>query len=165
MESRAYSRRRASVFPLQIDFLSMTRISVRRTSRWSEDQLGYRTSGSPVHAAMRPAAVFGLPAEDDGSRNDSLLAHNIVSCTHYEHDFEAIGAASAHVVVAIRAASAGQPADRAAHLAVGALAAISGADRTATAPRHSDAPGPRFDGASAGAPDSGLGLYSGPTSR
>ena len=34
----------------------------------------------------RPApdpAAFGLPSEDDGSRDDPLLRHNIITCTHY----------------------------------------------------------------------------------
>jgi hypothetical protein len=29
-------------------------------------------------------AMFGLPAEDDGSCTDPLLGQNIVTCTHYE---------------------------------------------------------------------------------
>ena len=52
----------------------------------------------------RPApdpAAFGLPAEDDGSRDDPLLRHNIISCTHYEHDFDALRAASTRVVIGV----------------------------------------------------------------
>ncbi len=44
-------------------------------------------------------AMFGLPAEDDGCRDDSLMA-NIVSCTGYEHDFDALRAAPTRIVVA-----------------------------------------------------------------
>ena len=52
----------------------------------------------------RPApdpAAFGLPAEDDGSRDDPLLRHNIITCTHYEHDFDALRAASTRVVIGV----------------------------------------------------------------
>ena len=38
-------------------------------------------------------AMFGLPAGDDGNRTDALLGQNIVSCTSYEPDFEALKAA------------------------------------------------------------------------
>ena len=34
--------------------------------------------------------MFGLPTEDDGSRNDPLVGQNIVSCTHYQPDFDAL---------------------------------------------------------------------------
>ena len=50
-----------------------------------------------VEFAAQPApdpAMFGLPAEDDGTRTDPLLFQNIVTCTHYEPDFEALKAAS-----------------------------------------------------------------------
>jgi pimeloyl-ACP methyl ester carboxylesterase len=52
----------------------------------------------------RPApdpAQFGLPAEDDGSRNDPLVGQNIVTCGGYRHDFDAIRAASARVVIGV----------------------------------------------------------------
>ena len=35
-------------------------------------------------------AMFGLPAEDDGSRDDPLLSHNIITCNAYRHDFDAL---------------------------------------------------------------------------
>ena len=50
-------------------------------------------------SAPDPAA-FGLPTEDDGSRNDPLLGQNMISCPHYEHDFGALRTASARVVIA-----------------------------------------------------------------
>ncbi|WP_020578233.1 alpha/beta fold hydrolase [Actinopolymorpha alba] len=53
--------------------------------------------------ADRPApdpAEFGLPVEDDGSRNDPLVGQNMISCTHYQHDFGALSAASTRVVLA-----------------------------------------------------------------
>jgi pimeloyl-ACP methyl ester carboxylesterase len=54
--------------------------------------------------AGRPApdpAAFGLPAEDDGSRDDPLLRHNIITCTHYEHDFDALRAVPTRVVIGV----------------------------------------------------------------
>jgi hypothetical protein len=66
----------------------------------------------------RPApdpATFGLPTEDDGSRDDPLVGQNIVSCTHYEPDVEALRAAPTHVVLAAGAESGGELANRGAH--------------------------------------------------
>jgi len=48
-------------------------------------------------------ASFGLPAEDDGSRDDPLLGQNMVSCTHYRHDFEALRAAPTRIIVGVGA--------------------------------------------------------------
>lgn len=45
-------------------------------------------------------AMFGLPTEDDGSRDDALLAQNMISCTGYEPDFEALRAAPTRIVMA-----------------------------------------------------------------
>jgi pimeloyl-ACP methyl ester carboxylesterase len=50
-------------------------------------------------------ADFGLPTEDDGSRDDPLLGKSIISGTHYRLDFDAIRAASTRVVVAVGAES------------------------------------------------------------
>lgn len=82
----------------------------------------------PPDFASRPApdpALFGLPAEDDGSRNDPLLGQNIVSCTHYEPDFDALRTAATRIVVAAGAESEGQLAHR---------AAVGVAERLAMAP-------------------------------
>ena len=57
-------------------------------------------------------AMFGLPAEDDGTRTDSLLRQNIVTCTHYEPDFDALRAASTRIVLAAGIESDGQLAHR-----------------------------------------------------
>jgi hypothetical protein len=57
-------------------------------------------------------AMFGLPTEDDGSRDDVLVGQNIVSCTHYEPEFEALRAASTRIVVAAGAESDGELAHR-----------------------------------------------------
>jgi len=65
--------------------------------------------------AAQPApdpAMFGLPAGDDGSRTDPLLGQNIVTCTHYEPDFEALRAASTRIVLAAGAESEGEMAHR-----------------------------------------------------
>jgi pimeloyl-ACP methyl ester carboxylesterase len=64
----------------------------------------------------RPApdpAMFGLPAEDDGSRNDPLVGQNIVTCGSYAHDFDALGVASTRVVVGVGATSGAGVAGRA----------------------------------------------------
>ncbi len=75
----------------------------------------------PVDFADRPVdpAMFGLPTVDDGSRNDPLVGQNMISCTHYQPDFDALRAASTRVVVANGATSGGTIANRAA-LAVAA---------------------------------------------
>jgi pimeloyl-ACP methyl ester carboxylesterase len=63
----------------------------------------------------RPApdpAMFGLPTGDDGSRNDPLLGQNIVTCTHYQPDFDALGAAPTRIVLAAGTESEGELAHR-----------------------------------------------------
>jgi pimeloyl-ACP methyl ester carboxylesterase len=62
-------------------------------------------------------AMFGMPAEDDGSRTDPLLGQNIVTSTHYEPDFDALGSASTRIVLAAGEESEGQLANRAAFAA------------------------------------------------
>ena len=57
-------------------------------------------------------AMFGLPTEDDGSRTDPLLAQNMISCTHYQPDFDALRAASTRIVLAAGAESEGEMAHR-----------------------------------------------------
>jgi len=57
--------------------------------------------------------MFGLPTQDDGSRNDPLLMQNMVSCTHYQLDFKALKAASTRIVIAVGAEGAGTLANRA----------------------------------------------------
>jgi hypothetical protein len=51
-------------------------------------------------------ATFGLPAEDDGSRDDPLLGQNMGTCPSYRHDFGALRAAPARVVIGVGADSA-----------------------------------------------------------
>jgi pimeloyl-ACP methyl ester carboxylesterase len=70
----------------------------------------------PADFADQPApdpAAFGLPAEDDGSRDDPLLS-NMISGTHYEPDFDAFRAASTRIVVAAGTESEGEMTYRAA---------------------------------------------------
>jgi len=58
----------------------------------------------PADYADRPApdpASFGLPAEDDGSRNDPLLGQNMISSSHHQHDLDAVRAAPTRVVVGV----------------------------------------------------------------
>jgi pimeloyl-ACP methyl ester carboxylesterase len=70
-------------------------------------------------------AMFGLPTEDDGNRTDALMGQNILSCTGYEPDFDALRAAPTRIVLGAGAESKGQMAHR------GALAA---AERLGTEP-------------------------------
>lgn len=57
-------------------------------------------------------AMFGMPTQDDGSRNDVLLGQNMISCTHYEPDFDALRAASTRIVMAAGKESEGEMANR-----------------------------------------------------
>lgn len=62
----------------------------------------------PADYTEQPApdpAAFGMPTEDDGSRDDPLLAQNMISCTHYEHDYDALRAASTRIVLGVGAES------------------------------------------------------------
>ncbi len=59
-------------------------------------------------------ALFGLPAEDDGSRDNPLVGQNMITCTHHRHDFDALRAAPTRIVVAVGAESADQMPARAA---------------------------------------------------
>jgi pimeloyl-ACP methyl ester carboxylesterase len=76
------------------------------------------TQSGPIPADYleQPApdpAMFGLPAEDDGSRTDPLLGLNMPSCPAYRHDFEALRAAPTTVVIGVGEESAQQVAGRA----------------------------------------------------
>ena len=69
----------------------------------------------PADYAQRPApdpAMFGLPTEDDGSRDDPLLGQNIGSAPQFEPDFGALLAAPTRIVMAAGAESEGQLASR-----------------------------------------------------
>jgi len=78
--------------------------------------------------AAQPApdpAMFGLPATDDGSRTDPLLGQNMLTCTHYEPDFDALGSASTRIVLAAGEESESEMANR---------GAIAVAERLGTKP-------------------------------
>ena len=69
----------------------------------------------PADYAERPdpdPAMFGLPVEDDGSRNDPLLGHIIPLTNAYLPDFDALRSASTRVVLAVGVDSAGTMAHR-----------------------------------------------------
>ena len=58
-------------------------------------------------------ASFGLPAGDDGSRDDPLLALNMLSTPGYRHDFDALRAAPTRIVIGVGEQSAKMIAGRA----------------------------------------------------
>lgn len=57
-------------------------------------------------------AMFGIPAEDDGSRDDPLMGQTILTITGYKPDFDALRAASTRIVMAAGAESGGELAHR-----------------------------------------------------
>lgn len=57
-------------------------------------------------------AMFGLPTEDDGSRDDALLGQNIRGCTSYQPDFDALGKAKDRIVFGVGEESGNQLAGR-----------------------------------------------------
>jgi pimeloyl-ACP methyl ester carboxylesterase len=70
----------------------------------------------PADFTTRPVpspAEFGLPTDDDGSRDDVLFGQNVITCTHYEPDFDALRVASTRIVVGVGAESEGEMAHRA----------------------------------------------------
>lgn len=60
-----------------------------------------------------------------GTPHDVMLAQNMVTCTHYEHDFDALRSASTRIVIGAGAESDGELAHR---------AAIAVAERPGTEP-------------------------------
>jgi len=65
----------------------------------------------PADFADRPVpspAEFGLPTEDDGTRGDVLFEQNLITCTHYQPDFEALRAAPTRIVLGAGVESEGQ---------------------------------------------------------
>jgi hypothetical protein len=73
----------------------------------------------PADFAEQPVdpAMFGLPTQDDGSRNDALVGQNIITCTHYEPDFDALGATRTRLIFAAGEESEGELAHRGAEAA------------------------------------------------
>ncbi len=69
----------------------------------------------PTTYAAQPApdpAAFGLPTEDDGSRDDPMLGQSIRTIPQYEPDLDALGSASTRVVIAAGVESEGEMAAR-----------------------------------------------------
>ncbi|WP_432883685.1 alpha/beta fold hydrolase [Kribbella sp. CA-245084] len=69
----------------------------------------------PADYTQQPApdpAMFGLPTQDDGSRNDALLGQNLRGCTSYQPDFDALAKAKERIVIGIGEESANQMAAR-----------------------------------------------------
>ncbi|MCI0583622.1 MAG: alpha/beta hydrolase [Chloroflexi bacterium] len=60
-------------------------------------------------------AMFGMSAEDDGTRNDIMLGKGVVTIPTYEPDYDALRAASTRVILAAGAESTGEMANRGAH--------------------------------------------------
>jgi pimeloyl-ACP methyl ester carboxylesterase len=75
-----------------------------------------------VAAAPPPdPAMFGMPADDDGTRTDLMLEHNMRWLTTFEPDFEAVKRAPTRVVLAAGEESEGNLASRGAYAAAEAL--------------------------------------------
>jgi pimeloyl-ACP methyl ester carboxylesterase len=70
----------------------------------------HRGPFTPEIAGQPPPdpAMFGLPAEDDGSRTDPLLGQNMLTSIDYEPDFDALRSASTRIVLAAGEESEGQ---------------------------------------------------------
>jgi len=49
--------------------------------------------------------MFGMPADDDGTRTDALLAQNLLTCTAFQPDIDALRGASTTIIVAVGATS------------------------------------------------------------
>ena len=70
----------------------------------------------PAGFADQPApdpAAFGLPAQDDGSRDHPLVGLNMISTPGYIHNFSALRAAPTRVVIGVGTTSAAMVAGRA----------------------------------------------------
>jgi pimeloyl-ACP methyl ester carboxylesterase len=58
----------------------------------------------PADYADRPApdpATFGLPTQDDGTRDDPLLGQNMLTSPSYAHDFAALRTAPSRIIVGV----------------------------------------------------------------
>jgi pimeloyl-ACP methyl ester carboxylesterase len=69
----------------------------------------------PADFAQQPGpdpAMFGMPADDDGSRTDPLLGLALVGSIEYQPDFDALRAASTRIIMAAGAESQGELANR-----------------------------------------------------
>jgi pimeloyl-ACP methyl ester carboxylesterase len=87
-------------------------------------QAGPIPPGFPGQPAPDPAA-FGLPAQDDGSRDSPLLGLHMTACPGYQHDFAALRAAPTRILLGVGAQSSQMLAGR---------AAVAVAERLGTTP-------------------------------
>ena len=85
-------------------------------------------------------AAFGMPAEDDGSRDDPLLSDNSWAITAYEPDADALAAAPTRIVIAVGEESAGTFTARTAE----ATAALLGQEATVFPSHHGGFMGGEF---------------------
>jgi len=69
----------------------------------------------PADFASQPApdpAMFGMPTQDDGRRDDLMLGSNVVTVTHYRPNVDRLRSASTRIVLAIGSGSNGEIAHR-----------------------------------------------------
>ncbi|MBZ2194972.1 alpha/beta fold hydrolase [Occultella gossypii] len=93
---------------------------------------GELPAGFPEEPAPDPAA-FGLPTEDDGSRDDPMLGGSILTAPSYAPDYETIRRSSTRVIVAVGEESGATLAARGARATgdrLGAPAAVFPGDHT-----------------------------------
>ena len=105
----------------------------------------------PKDFASQPGpdpTMFGMPADDDGARDDLMLGSNIVTITHYEPDIERLRASSTRIVIGVGATSNGELAQRGGL----ALAALLGTDAIKFPGGHGGFMGDEY-GQPAGEPD------------
>ena len=76
--------------------------------------VGHRGPFSAEDVTVPPPdpAAFGMPTEDDGSRTDLMLAHNVLWLVSFEPDFDALRAAPTRIVIAVGQKSDGELAHR-----------------------------------------------------
>ena len=77
-------------------------------------------------------AAFGMPADDDGTRDDPLLSRRALAITRYRPDVDALAAAPTRIVIAVGEESAGTFTARTAE----ATAALLGQTRATVFPSH-----------------------------
>jgi len=78
-------------------------------------QRGPFTEESAGQPAPDPA-MFGMPADDNGDRNDPMLGrNNMVNITHFVPDYDALRRAPTRIVIAAGVESEGEMANRGAH--------------------------------------------------
>ena len=82
-----------------------------RTSSWPSATRDRSPRSSP-RSRVRTRPCSACPPRTTARRTDALLGQNIITCTHYEPDFEALRAASTRIVLAAGAESEGEMAHR-----------------------------------------------------